>query len=393
VRLTDYNFKTPTAAMPVDQSGGAIHAEGEIESYDYPGHYLAQSVGRGVARLRAEQDRAADGLFVAKGDTASLSPGMLVTLTNHPDAGLNGKQYLLRNATHTYVAEAYASSAEASDAQEDSYKGSYTFHPQATPFQPAMITPLARIYGPQTAVVVGEGEIDCDEYGRILVRFHWDLDAAHSMRCRVAQIWAGNGWGGMVIPRIGMEVLVEFLEGDPDKPLVTGCVYNGKNKVPYDLPANKTVSTFKTDTHQGAGYNELRFEDEKGREEIFVHAQKDRNEKTLHNHTERVDHNWVQSIGHHKVIEVDGSHEEIIGGNMSIYVGPSNIGTLVGATVNKLTQGLGVIAANLGFARAIPHSRGNFVLGVEKAKARRLASLAMRLLVCQKVWLQGRIFN
>jgi type VI secretion system secreted protein VgrG len=268
-----------------------------------------------------------------------------------------------------YVAEAYASSAEAGDAQEDSYKGSYTFHPQATPFQPAMITPLARIYGPQTAVVVGEGEIDCDEYGRILVRFHWDLDAAHSMRCRVAQIWAGNGWGGMVIPRIGMEVLVEFLEGDPDKPLVTGCVYNGKNKVPYELPAHKTRSTFKTDTHQGAGYNELRFEDEKGREEIFVHAQKDRNEKTLHNHTERVDNNWVQSVGHHKVIEVDGSHEEAVHGNMSIYVSPSNIGTLVGATVNKLTQGLGVTAANPGFSRAIPHSRGNYVLGVEKSKS------------------------
>lgn len=98
--------------------------------------------------------------------------------------------------------------------------------------------------GPQTAVVVGEGEIDCDEFGRILLRFHWDLDGAWSMRCRVAQNWSGNGWGGMVIPRVGMEVLVEFLDGDPDKPLVTGCVYNGRNKVPYELPKHKTRNRF-----------------------------------------------------------------------------------------------------------------------------------------------------
>jgi type VI secretion system secreted protein VgrG len=324
VRLTDYNFKTPTAAMPVDLSGGAIHAEGEIESYDYPGHYLAQGAGRAVARLRAEQDRAADGLFVARGDTASLSPGMLVTLKGHPDAGLNGKQYILCRATHSFVAEAYASGAAGSN--DDSYKGSYTFHPQATPFRPAMITPLARIYGPQTAVVVGIGEIDCDEYGRILVRFHWDLKAAHSMRCRVAQIWAGNGWGGMVIPRIGMEVLVEFLEGDPDKPLVTGCVYNGKNKVPYPLPDHKTKAVFRTDSHQSSGFNELTFEDATGAENISLHAQKDQTLKVLNNRSKRVDNDQVESIGNNKAITVGKNHQENIGGSMNLSVGSSGFG-------------------------------------------------------------------
>jgi type VI secretion system secreted protein VgrG len=333
VKLTDYNFKTPTAAMQVDQSGGAQHAEGDIESFDYPGHYLAQSKGRGVARLRAEQDRALDGVFQARGDATSLSPGMLVTLTGHPDTALNGQKYLLRDAAHSFVAEAYASSAAAAQSEDDSYKGTYTFHPAATPFQPPMVTPLARIFGPQTAQVVGEGEIDCDEYGRILVRFHWDLVEAHSMRCRVAQIWAGNGWGGMVIPRIGMEVVVEFLEGDPDKPLVTGCVYNGKNKVPYSLPEHKSRSTFRTDTHQGSGSNELRFEDQAGAEEVFMHAQKDHNtiienDETHaigHDRTKTVANDQAEVVGHDKTINVGNDHTETIARDMTYKVGRNQI--------------------------------------------------------------------
>jgi type VI secretion system secreted protein VgrG len=328
IKLTDYNFKSPTAAMPVDVPGDAVHAQGAIESFDYPGIYAAQAPGRGVARLRVDQERGPDGLFAAQGDTASLAPGMLVGLTNHPTPALNGTAYLLVQAVHSYVAEAYASGA-AAQGGGDSYQGRYVFHPQHKPFLPAAVTPLARIYGPQTAVVVGDGEIDCDEYGRILVRFHWDLLAAHSMRCRVAQIWAGNGWGGMVIPRIGMEVLVEFLEGDPDKPLVTGCVYNGKNKVPYPLPDNKTRSTFKSNTHQGKGFNELRFEDENDQEEVFLHAQKDHNtvienDETHfigHDRKKSVRHDQTEAVGNDKTIGVGHDHRETIGRDMTYEVG------------------------------------------------------------------------
>jgi len=129
-----------------------------------------------------------------------------------------------------------------SDGEETlAFSGKYQLVPVSTPMVPQRKTAAPMVHGPQTAMVVGDGEIDCDDHGRILVHFHWDLDKAFSMRCRVSQNWAGNGWGGMVIPRIGMEVLVEFLEGDPDKPMVTGCVYNGKNKPPYELPANKTT--------------------------------------------------------------------------------------------------------------------------------------------------------
>ncbi|GLK63088.1 hypothetical protein GCM10017635_05570 [Paracoccus kondratievae] len=227
------------------------------------------------------------------------------------------------------------------------FTGSYVLMPDTAPMAPPRRTHVPVVHGPQTAMVVGEGEIDCDEYGRILVRFHWDLDAAHSMRCRVSQNWAGAGWGGMVIPRIGMEVVVEFLEGDPDKPIVTGCVYNGKNKVPYELPASKTISTFKSNTHQGSGYNELRFEDEKGREEIFLHAERDRNEKTKHNHTERIDRNWVQSVGRHKLVEVDGNHGESVHGNMSIHVGSSGGGRVLTPLQRIDDQGIGSVAYEL----------------------------------------------
>ncbi|MCE8471788.1 phage baseplate assembly protein V, partial [Rhodovulum sulfidophilum] len=144
-----------------------------------------------------------------------------------------------------------------------------------------------------------------------------------------SQSWAGAGWGGMVIPRIGMEVVVEFLDGDPDKPLVTGCVYNGRNPVPYDLPANKTVSTFKSDTHQGAGYNEFRFEDEKDREEVFMHAQKDHNtiiendesHSIGHDRSKSVGNDQSEAIGHDKTISVGNDHRETIGQDMYYTVG------------------------------------------------------------------------
>jgi len=135
------------------------------------------------------------------------------------------------------------------------------------------------------------------KYGRILVRFHWDLADAYSMRCRVSQSWAGNGWGGMVIPRIGMEVLVEFLDGDPDQPLVTGCVYNGRNNTPYPLPAGKTKSVFKTDTHKGSGFNELTFDDDKDNELIFMHGQKDQEIVILNDRSKSIGRDESNSIG------------------------------------------------------------------------------------------------
>jgi len=173
------------------------------------------------------------------------------------------------------------------------------------------------VQGPQTAVVVGEGEIDCDEFGRILVHFHWDLEKAYSMRCRVSQNWASQGWGGMVIPRIGMEVIVEFLEGDPDKPVVTGCVYNGRNKSPYPLPAHKTKSVFRSDTHKGAGFNEISFEDQNGDEQIFIHAEMDQDIVIKNDLRE-----WVKHDAHFRI---ENNRNEEIKVNSSSTVGANRI--------------------------------------------------------------------
>ena len=297
IRLTDYNFKKPTQAMEVDRLGDAAHAQGQIESYDYPGDYLAQDVGRLVAGLRTEQERGADRRNRAVGDCASLGSGMRVTLSGDKVPG-TGETYLCLSASHHFVSEAYGSGGPGSDGY--AFTGSYVLMPDTAPMSPPRRTPVAVVQGPQTAEVVGEGEIDCDEYGRILVRFHWDLANAYSMRCRVSQNWAGAGWGGMVIPRIGMEVVVEFLEGDPDKPLVTGNVFNGKNDAPYPLPEHKTRSTFRTNSHNGKrtgrGFNELRFEDQEREEEIFMHAQKDMNVTVRNDH-----HRHVNGFEHRQV--------------------------------------------------------------------------------------------
>jgi type VI secretion system secreted protein VgrG len=326
VRLTDYNFKTPTAAMETNSSSSSGYAHGQIESFDWPGDYLDQSRGDVVARLRAEGETGQDRRFEAQGDIPALGAGLRVTLDGEPLPG-TGEDYLCLVAHHSYTSDNYGSGGEEGDGY--AYTGRYVLLPATAPLVPELKTARADVKGPQTAVVVGDGEIDCDEYGRILVQFHWDLDAAYSMRCRVSQSWAGNGWGGMVIPRVGMEVVVEFLDGDPDKPLVTGCVYNGKNAVPYELPANKTVSTFKSDTHQGSGYNEFRFEDERGCEEVFMHAQKDHNtiiendesHSIGHDRSKSVGNDQSESIGNDKTISVGHDHRESIGNDMYYTVG------------------------------------------------------------------------
>ncbi len=346
VRLTDYNFKTPAAMMVVDRMGDAEYASGDLISFDYPGDYLAQGDGKGVVGMRTTQERAGDHRHRAKGDVISISAGMKMTLDGDQVSGVKDQEYLCLMSTHSYVSDAYGTGESGNN--EYDFTGEYIFTPVSAPFGPARITRLPVVQGPQTAVVVGDGEIDCDEHGRILVKFHWDLDGAYSMRCRVSQNWASKGWGGMIIPRIGMEVVVEFLEGDPDKPIVTGCVYNGKNTPPYELPANKTVSTFMSDTHQGDGFNELRIEDQKDKEEIFIHGQKDMNTKIEHNLTERVNVNKVETVGHNRANEVTNNAFTVVGGDFSLFVGPSTKGTYTPGDSSSNTQGISAVAEGLG---------------------------------------------
>ena len=338
VTFRDYNFKKPSAKMEAEQGGTASYDHSDKELYDYPGRYTEQSVGKTLAKIRMEAEQALDHRCMAAGNCVTLFPGGLVELTGHPFDAYN-TEYVIIRCQHSFISQQYRTGAGSTG--EDSYEGQYEFIKSEIDWRPAQITPRPLVHGPQTAVVVGKDgeEIDCDEHGRILVRFFWDRKNDQSMRCRVAQNWASKQWGGMIIPRIGMEVMVDFLEGDPDRPLVTGCVYNGDNKPPYTLPQFKTRSTFKSDSHKAQGYNEFRFEDEAGEEEIFLHGQKYLNTIILDNETWDVGGNRdfhiaksnSQKIDKDKDMKVGGDHREEVGGNRDETIGGSQTRTVGGA--------------------------------------------------------------
>ena len=245
--------------------------------YDFPGKYDEQDKGKQLSRFRLEAEQAMDRRRNTGGDAPSLFAGGLVTVEKHPTSAEN-KEYLVVRAEHVLSHHYRSVSADGTKARwraDQVYYGYYEFLPSDRPFRILPPTPKPRICGIQTAKVVGKKgedneEISTDEHGHIWVQFFWDREPKKSCPIRVSQSWASKQWGEQFIPRIGMEVVVEFLEGDPDRPLVTGCVYNGDNKLPYTLPDDKTQSGLKSDSSKGHnGYNEFMFEDKKG-SEVFA---------------------------------------------------------------------------------------------------------------------------
>ena len=320
VSMVDYNFKSPTAAMDAEQSAGQAYEHGELESFDYPGGYPEQGDGKTLAKLRSLQEAVADHRHSASGDVLSLGAGMKMVLDGHPDPKIGGEEFVAVRCIHHFEAEGYEAGDSGSGG--DAYDGQYEYVHVDTPIVPQRSITQGRIRGPQTAMVVGEGEIDCDEHGRILVKFHWDREGAHSMRCRVAQMWAGNGWGGIVIPRIGMEVVVQFLEGDPDQPLVTGSVYNGQNPPPFDLPGEKNQAGIKSNsTPGGGGYNEIVFDDTKDNELFRQHAQYDMESKVLNDERREVGNDRTTQIGHDEALTVGNDRKTTIGNDLTVTIG------------------------------------------------------------------------
>ncbi len=344
LRLTDYNFRTPLNAMEVDRQGDADHPHGGIESYDWPGDYADHGQGKAVVGLRLRQERGADRRNRAVGDCLSLGAGMLVGLSGDPAPG-SGETYLCLSASHHFVNTAHGDARRSDEAH--SFTASYVLMPDTAPMAPPRSMAAPRVQGPQTAIVVGEGEIDCDELGRILVRFHWDLDGALSMRCRVSQSWAGNGWGSVVIPRVGMEVVVEFLDGDPDKPLVTGCVYNGQNAAPHDLPAGKTRTVWRSNSHQGQGFNEISFEDQAGSELLHMQAQRDHStvvghdarHQTGHDRQASVANDQSEHIGRDNTLTIGRNHSANVAGDLSLSIGGAQNRTVTGDDRLTVRQG------------------------------------------------------
>ena len=282
VQLQDYDFKKSEADLTSRVEEGSDRAK-SYERYDYPGAFLERTDGEKLARIRVQADQARDERRVSSGEAPSLFPGALMHLADHPTRTENG-EHLVLWAWHKLAGQRYRS---APGADESVYEGQYEFLKSEKRFRAPLSTPAPLIIGCQTAKVVGEenkgeeGDIDVDEYGRILLRFHWDReDRSTSVRVRVAQLWSGKNWGGQIIPRIGQEVVVDFLEGNPDWPLVTGTVVNDTHMPPYELPGSKTQSGLKSEsTSVGGGhsgtYNEVRFEDAEGDEVLGLRAERD----------------------------------------------------------------------------------------------------------------------
>lgn len=320
VRMADFNFKTPKSAMEVERAADSGYRDhGAIENYIYPGDYLAQGEGKDVNKRRLTQEQSRDRRHRVLGNVASLSAGMIVGPREQKSRVVKPGPYVCLAARHTYTSDNYGTGGDAGD--EISFAGEYVLTEVDAPYAAPRKTQRPIIHGPQTAMVVGEGEIDCDEYGRILVRFHWDLTGANSMRCRVVQTSASGEWGGMIIPRIGMEAMVEFLEGDPDKPMVTGCVFNGSTDRPYQLPAHKTKHVMRADTHKGSGFNEISFEAEAGQENMAIHAQKDQTIRVLNDQSSNISANRVENIGANASTAITANRMERVGANKSTTVG------------------------------------------------------------------------
>lgn len=315
--LEAYDFKNPTKPLRVLDRLDREHAHDEFEVFDYSTRYVEVDDGDRLARVRLESIQAAHRVYSGASDARGLRTGGLIRFRqtrNRVDQPM-----LVTAAEYRMRSDAYESGR---GSEEPVFECRFEALPLGVPFRTAQRTTRPEIRGPQTAMVVGpEGqEIYVDEHARVKVQFHWDRygkrDDSSSCWIRVSQPWAGGKFGAMFIPRIGHEVVVEFLEGDPDRPLITGRVYNGANAVPHDLPANATVSCIRSESSPGGGgFNELRFEDKKGSEEVYLHAQKDRLVVVNNNNTESVGANETLGVSGDRAKTVNGNETTNVGGN------------------------------------------------------------------------------
>lgn len=347
--VRDFNFATPEDPLEGQATAGA----GDLEVYEFPGRYDAPALARRAAKLRLQAIQALQRRGEGESNCPRLLPGHMFDLSSSSGALRDDVQrkYLVLSVRHNGE---QPQALEVSGAGLDSrYSNTFDCIPADVPYRPAEWPLRPEMRGVQTAIVVGPAgeEVHTDEHGRVKVQFHWDRkgkrDENSSCWIRVSQMWAGQGWGSMWIPRIGHEVIVDFIEGDADRPIITGRVYHGNNPPPYPLPDKKTASTIKSDSSPGGGgSNELRFEDQKGSEEVFIHAQKDwtiavendKNQTVGHDETldvandrkKSVGNNQSESIAVDKTITVGSNHTEQIGANMAIAVG-TNLEQQVGA--------------------------------------------------------------
>jgi len=273
----DYNFETPSDKLNTNKNTLLnVPQVQKYEMYDYPGLYINKGDGDNVTTWRMEGEESGFEIVEGGSDCQPFSPGYKFKMKQHECDDEEGKSWVILSTHH--VASDYTHIAGEGPPTE--YQNSFTCMPDSRIFRPERVTPKPVVHGAHTAFVTGPAgeEIHTDKYARIRASFHWEREGYDSCWMRVIQSWAGKQWGTQFIPRVGMEVVVNFLEGDPDRPYVTGCVYNADYMPPYALTDNKTQSGWKSRSSTGGGpsnFNELRFEDKQGQEEVYFHAEKD----------------------------------------------------------------------------------------------------------------------
>lgn len=337
----EFDFENITKSLGGGMLTKAVTKSGfdrqPYEQYDYPGGYATFAEGLDWARARIEVLHGQYEMVEANGTARGLTTGALFTLTEHPRDDEN-REFLITSSTTEITGIAYASGGASGSTE---FRCAFTAVGKEHSYRPQPMARKPFVQGLQTAIVVGKAgeEISTDKYGRVKLQFHWDRDGENdensSCFVRVQQGWAGKNWGMIFLPRIGMEVVVSFLEGDPDRPLVTGCVYNGDSMPPYTLPAEQTKSTIKSNSSKGGGgFNEIRFEDKKGSEEILIQAEKDfnrvvKNNDTLKvgfekadkgNQTVGIKNDQSLEVGHDQVIKIANNQTVQIANNQTVQI-------------------------------------------------------------------------
>ncbi len=331
-----YDLEKPQALPEGSRADGSVISnQANYEVFEYLAESEFSDRSQSIANLRLESLQKNTHERKGACNCKSFTPGTTFEFIDHEDKSEIGKGYVL---TEVNFGASIASQSGASQSSEQQFITSFSCVPKEVVYRPEKRLQKPLIHGVQTAVVTGESgdEIHIDKYGRVKVQFHWDRegkkDSKSSCWVRVSQTWAGKKWGAFFFPRVGQEVLVEFLNGDPDQPIIIGAVYNADLMPPYDLPANKTQSGIKTrstKTGSDANFNELRFEDDKGNELIMLHAEKDHhlnveNDQTDwigNDRTTTIDNNENLTIAKDRTTKIDGSDKLNVGKKLTIEAG------------------------------------------------------------------------
>ncbi|EKM0532499.1 type VI secretion system Vgr family protein [Cronobacter turicensis] len=331
--LDDYDFRKPNAWLFQARQNPLSPQPGSIDVYDWPGRFVEHGHGEFYARIRQERWQVEHRQTQGSGTALGIAPGHTFVLRNAPFFGDNG-EYLTTVAHYRFEENRYASGPDSNTLHEIRFE----VIPADVPYRPSQKTPWPRTYGPQTAKVVGpQGEsIWTDKYGRVKVKFHWDRlgkgDDTSSGWVRVSSAWAGQGFGGVQIPRVGDEVVVDFINGDPDRPLITGRVYNEASMPPWALPAAATQMGFLSRSKDGSpdNANALRFEDKAGEEQVWLHAEKNMDTDIENDETHSVGSNRTKTIGANETTTVKKNRTETVVENETITVHQNRTETVDG---------------------------------------------------------------